>query len=100
MLPFPSKDGLQVSQSPQPKLPNHAEPRGSIVTPKPVPRMPPPVNGERGVPFLPSAGCPLGLNARTYLLEYGVPCLVLFVTHAYPLCSNVRFPGPLINRPG
>src|SRR3954447_5642846 len=98
MLPFPFSDGLQLSQSPQPKLPNHAEPCGSIVTPKPPPRSPPPVKGERGVPFLPFAGWPLGLSTTAARLEYGVPCLVLFVTHAYPLSSNARFPGPLIRR--
>src|SRR5262249_46915601 len=100
MLPLPSRAGLQPSQLPQPKLPNHAEPRGSTVTPKPVPRMPPPVSGDLGVPFLPSAGCPLGLKARTYALESGVPCVVLLVTHAYPRWSKARFPGPPINWSG
>src|SRR5215211_1658520 len=98
MLPCPSADGTQPSHMPQPKLPNHAEPRGSMVTPKPAPSTPPPVNGERGVPFVPSAGLPLGLKTTLNLPEFGVPWTVLFVTHAYPRRSNARFPGPLISR--
>src|SRR4030095_2394208 len=65
ILPFPVGDGSQLLQSPQPKLPNHTSPRGSIVTPKHVPRRSPPVRGDTGVPFLPSAGRPLGLSAMT-----------------------------------
>src|SRR4029453_15135895 len=62
--------------------------------------MPPPVRGDRGVRFLPSAGWPLGLNTKLKLLEFGVPWNVLFVTHAYPRLSNTMFPGPLIRKSG
>ena len=82
MLPFPPGDGSHVLQLPQPKLPNHAKPCGSMVTPKPVPRSPPPFTGERGVPFLPSAGWPFGSSTTATRLESGVPCFVLFVTQA------------------
>ena len=104
-LPFPGDGdgmglGLQLALLPQPKFPNHAEPRGSMVTPKPPPRTPPPVRGDRGVPFLPSAGCPLGLNTKLNPPEHGVPWIVLFVTHAYPRLSNARFPGPLMRKSG
>src|SRR5205823_13265496 len=85
---------------PQPKLPNHTEPWGATVTPKPAPRMPPPVRGDRGVPLLPSAGWPLGFNTKLKVHEFGEPCVVLFVTHAYPRWSNARFPGPLIKKSG
>src|SRR5437773_7133146 len=99
MLPFPFVVGKHQSQSglPQPKLPNHTEPWGATVTPKPAPRMPPPVRGDRGVPFLPSAGWPLGLNTKLKRLELGVPWIVLFVTHPYPRSSNARLPGPPIS---
>src|SRR5690242_4662723 len=56
MLPLPSGEGSQPSQGPHPKLPNHANPRGSTVTPKPVPSRPPPVTGDTGVPLAPSEG--------------------------------------------
>ena len=85
---------------PQPKLPNHTEPCGSIVTPKPPPKTPPPVKGESGVLSAPSAGWPLGLNTRLNLQELGVPWTVLLLTQAYPRLSNARFPGPLIRRRG
>src|SRR5437667_7076933 len=99
---FPSRVSKPQSQPalPQPKLPNHTEPRGSTVTPKPAPRMPPPVRGDRGVPLLPSAGWPLGFNTKLKVHEFGEPCVVLFVTHAYPRWSNARFPGPLIKKSG
>src|SRR5438034_9498558 len=102
MLPFPFVVGKHQSQSglPQPKLPNHTEPWGATVTPKPAPRMPSPVRGDRGVPLLPSAGWPLGFNTKLKVLEFGEPCVVLFVTHAYPRWSNARFPGPLIKKSG
>src|SRR5436189_6291804 len=86
MLPFPFVVGKHQSQPglPQPKLPNHTEPWGATVNPKPAPRMPPPVRGDRGVPLLPSAGWPLGFNTKLKVHELGEPCVVLFVTHAYP----------------
>src|SRR5215471_11642574 len=60
--------------------------------------MPPPVRGDRGVPFVPSAGCPVGLNTKLNVPEHGVPWMELFVTHAYPRWSNAILPGPLIRR--
>src|SRR5213082_1324734 len=59
-----------------------------------------PVGGDRGVPLLPSAGWPLGFNTKLKVHELGEPCVVLFVTHAYPRSSNARFPGPLIKKSG
>src|SRR5947208_5165006 len=102
MLPFPFAVGKHQSQSglPQPKLPNHTEPWGATVTPKPAPRMPPPVRGDRGVPLLPSAGWPLGFNTKLKVHELGEPCVVLFVTHAYPRSPDEICPVALIKKPG
>src|SRR5438045_2196432 len=102
MLPCPFVVGKHQSQPGllQAKLPNHTEPWGATVTPKPAPRMPPPVRGDRGVPLLPSASWSLGFNTKLKVHEFGEPCVVLFVTHAYPRWSNARFPGPLIKKSG
>src|SRR5206468_12257407 len=83
-LPFPSAVGKHVVQlgGPQPKLLTHTEPCGSIVTPYPPPKRPPPVTGESGVPFVPSDGLPFGLSTTMNWHENGVPWLVLFVIHA------------------
>ena len=66
MLPFPCQDGIgsgvQSCVLPQPKFPNQAEPRGSMVTPKPPPRTPPPIRGDRGVPFAAIGRLPIGLK--------------------------------------
>ena len=86
-LPF----GMKL---PQPKLPVQMRPTESTVTPKPPPTMPPPVTGERAVPLAPSAGEPSGLSTTTQVAEFGVPCTVLIVIHAYPLRSKMMLPGP------
>src|SRR5437763_15030274 len=90
MLLFPFVVGKHQSQPglPQPKLPNHTEPWGATVTPKPAPRMPPPVRGDRGVPLLPSAGWPLDFNTKLKVHEFGEPCVVF--THAASKLASDR----------
>src|SRR5256886_16909155 len=98
MLPFPSADGKHESQSglPQPKLPNHTEPWGATVTPKPPPRMPPPVRGDRGAPLLPAAGLPLGFNTKFKVHELGEPCVGSFVTTQNPPPAKLGVPLALL----
>src|SRR3954466_8459459 len=81
MLPLPPGAG-KWAEVPQPKFPNQALPRGSMVTPIPPPRSPPPRSGDRGVPYRPSAGCPLGFSTTLKREELGVPCTTLLVIHA------------------
>src|SRR5437660_1212718 len=54
------RKGRQVERSSQPKLPSQRFPFGSASIPKPPPNTRPPVTGDLGVPFVPSAGFPLG----------------------------------------
>src|SRR6185295_7776136 len=69
-LPGGSSEGLSP---PQPKLPAHTFRLTSIATPKPPPFNPPPVSGDRGVPFVPSEGRPFGCSTIRLLFEVGVP---------------------------
>ena len=66
---------------------------GSIVMPKPPPRVPPPKSGDLG-PL--AAGAPLGWSTVMNFEELGVFAMVLLVTQAVPLSSNTSWAGPPI----
>src|ERR1700742_4150017 len=61
-------------------------------TPKPGPKIPPPIIGEI------SAGDPSGLNTRQCPPELGVPCLKLLVTQALLSLSNTVYAVPAIRK--
>jgi hypothetical protein len=53
-----------------------------MATPKPEPKMPPPVIGEGGVLAKPVEGLPFGCSTIKQLEELGVPCITLLLIQA------------------